>query len=68
MTSATHANETVPLFAGTIQIVGLADINCRPAYGANLAPQNLLALIGRDILNMGVLIANGPEGTISFAI
>ena len=36
--------------------------------GANLAPQGLIALIGRDVLRHGTLFYNGVDGSISFAI
>ena len=69
MTSATHANEIVPIFAGRMTIQGLpVSIDATRAYGANLAPQGLVALIGRDILAKCVLIYNGSDGSFSLSI
>jgi len=51
MTSATHAEEIVPIFAGQIQVQGLGEISAHRAFGANLEPQGIIALIGRDVLN-----------------
>ena len=68
MASATHENETVPIYAGTIQIAQDVNVVCRRAYGANLKSQGLIALIGRDLMANGVLIVNGPEGTVTLAL
>ena len=69
MTSATHINEIVPIFAGRMTINGLpVHIDATKAYGANLAPQGLVALIGRDILARCVLIYNGIDGSFSLSI
>ena len=69
MTSATHANEIVPIFAGRMTIQGLpVSIDATRAYGANLAPQGLVALIGRDILASCVLIYNGSDDSFSLSI
>lgn len=69
MTSATHADEIVPIFAGKLDIAGLPnDITMHRAYGANLAPQGLIALIGRDALKSCVLVYNGPDGSFSLSL
>lgn len=67
MTSATHESEIVPLYAGSLRINGLPDYKMKKAYGANLDPQGLVALIGRDMLASCVLIVNGLEGTVTLS-
>ena len=44
------------------------DINLEYALGANLGGQNLIALIGRDLLQSAVLVYNGTDGTVSLSI
>lgn len=67
--SATHANEIVPIYAGRFAIQGLhQNIDTTKAYGANLDSQNLIILIGRDVLSRCVLVYNGPESSISLSV
>ena len=69
MTSATHADEAVPIYAGRISIEGTAlIIDANRAYGANLAPQKLVAPIGRDLLSHCVLVYNGTDGSFSLSV
>ena len=68
MHSATHANEIVPIFAGRLMISGLCAVDANRAYGASLAPQGLVALIGRDILAQCQFTYNGVDGSFSIAI
>ena len=69
MTSATHENEIVPIYAGRLTIQGISqNVNAFRAFGANLRPQGLVALIGRDLLASCVLIYNGPDGSFSLSI
>lgn len=67
MTSATHEDQPTPIFAGRLTFGG---VNCpiNHAMGANLMPQGLIALIGRDILRHGILIYNGADGSVTFAM
>lgn len=67
MTSASHENHPVPVYSGKLIIPNL-NINIERGMGANLAPQNLIALIGRDVMRHGTLFYNGMDGSISFAI
>lgn len=67
MASATHAEEIVPIFAGNIQIAGLGNISANRAYGANLEPQGIIALIGRDVLKQMILFYNGTDGTFTLS-
>ena len=67
MSSATHENHEVPVFAAKIDIPGFVAINATRCMGANLASQGIVALLGRDILRSTVLIYNGPAGTISIS-
>ena len=69
MSSATHENHTVPVFAGLIEIAGLdCHINMLQGMGARLATQGIIALIGRDVLARTIFTYNGSAGTISLAI
>ena len=69
MTSATHTNEKVPVFAGRLIIEATSiTVNANRAFGANLAPQGLIALIGRDLLAQCVLVYNGLDGSFSLSI
>ena len=69
MTSATHVNEIVPIYAGKIEIIGISiNVNVLKAYGANLKSQGLVALIGRDLLAKCVLVYNGPDSSFSLSI
>lgn len=67
MTSASHANIQSPMFAGKL-IAPSLNLNLEQALGANLASQGLIALIGRDVLRLGILVYNGVDGSFSFAI
>ncbi len=67
MSSASHTNHPVPLFAGKL-ILPTITVNVENGMGANLATQGLIALIGRDILQHGTLFYNGLDGSVSFAI
>lgn len=68
MTSATHANEPCNVHPISIEVTG-ANINIEApdALGANLAPQGLLLLIGRNVLQHCNLIYNGIAGTITLS-
>lgn len=67
MTSATHAQHDVPVFAAKLVIPDFS-IDAEYALGANLDDQNLIALIGRDVLQEAVLVYNGTAGTVSLSI
>ena len=69
MTSASHASQNVPTFAGKI-ICPTITINVESGMGANLSSfgSQLIVLLGRDILGSAVLIYNGPDGHFSLAI
>lgn len=69
ITSATHEAEVVPIYAGKLDIAGLAtNLTTHRAYGANLASQGLIALIGRDVLKNCVLVYNGLDGSFSLSL
>ena len=69
LTSATHEAEPVPVYAGKLDIAGLPNnIVAHRAYGANLASQGLVALIGRDVLQRCVLVYNGLDGSFSLSL
>lgn len=67
LTSATHANEVVPVYAGLLSIPQLGEIKTLSALGAKLAPLGLIALIGRDALMSCVLVYNGKDGSFSIS-
>ncbi len=67
MTSATHHDEEVPIFAAQIEIQGFRSVNAPRAFGANLAPMGIVALIGRDILKSSIMIYNGTTGDFSIS-
>lgn len=60
MTSATHEAEPCGVYAIRLNINSI-DVDVNRAYGANLAPQGLLALIGRDVLSRGIFVYNGSS-------
>ncbi len=67
MASASHANQVVPLYAGKLIIQNVC-INLEKGMGVNLSGfPDLIALIGRDILESAVLIYNGPDGSVTLA-
>ena len=69
MHSATHANETVPIYAGSLTIQGVnINLLAHRAYGVNLSEQGLIGLIGRDVLSKCILIYNGPDSSFSISI
>ena len=67
MTSATHDAVDVPLYAVQLNIPDLGTVTARRAYAAQLEPQGLIALIGRDILKFWNFTYNGPAGTFSIS-
>lgn len=62
MTSASHDGYPTPLYAGRLQMAGL-DLAGTTMMGGNLAPQGLIALIGRDLLEHCMFIYDGHAGT-----
>ena len=69
MTSATHENELVPVYAARLDIAGIPEnVEAKRAYGAMLEPQGLIALVGRDLLASCILVYNGPDGSFSLSL
>jgi predicted aspartyl protease len=69
MTSASHASTPQNVYPVLIEVVGPGiRINVARAIGANLAPQGIIALIGRDFLQHCTLFYNGVTGEITLAI
>ena len=69
MSSASHTKHEVPVYGGgKLVIPEFSDIELEYATGANLDGLNLIALIGRDILQATVLVYNGTDGSISLSI
>ena len=68
MNSASHAKHEVPVYSGKLVVPEFIDINMEYAMGASLDGQNLIALIGRDLLQAAVLVYNGMDGTTSLSL
>ena len=69
ISSATHSNAVVPIYAGRLMIQNLhQNIESKRAYGVNLDSQGLIALIGRDLLASCIFIYNGPDSSFSLSI
>ena len=69
MISASHSSTLQNVYPIQIEMVGLPiTINVPRTIGANLKPQGLLLLIGREVLQHGTLMYNGMAGEITFAI
>lgn len=67
--SASHAATQQNVYPARIEVVGLSiAINALNAIGAPLAPQGIIALIGRDVLQHCTLFYNGMTGSISLAM
>lgn len=58
----------VPIFAGEIKVPGIGEIRATQAYGIEIAPQGLVALLGRDILSSCVFTYNGPAATFTLSL
>lgn len=68
MHTASHAEHEVPVYSGKLSIPSFGDVELEYAMGANLDGQNLIALIGRDVLQAAVLVYNGTDGAVSLSI
>lgn len=69
MASASHASHPANVYPIKLTIAGLPiGINAPRAVGAELKVQDLIALIGRDILTRCTLHYNGPAGQITLSI
>ena len=69
MASATHDAVEVPVYAVQLNVPSLSLIvTARRAFAAQLRPQGLVALIGRDILKFWNFTYNGPAGTFGISI
>jgi predicted aspartyl protease len=67
--SASHASTEQNVYPIQIEVVGLPiSIEAPNAIGATLAPQGLIALIGRDVLQYCTLFYNGLIGSITLSI
>ena len=65
MASASHAKHEVPVYGAKLVIPHFSAIDVEYAMGANLDEMNLIALIGRDLLQRAVLVYNGTDGSIA---
>ena len=64
MISASHSENPVPIFYGKLTFAGFS-FDCLRAMGANLALQDLVALIGRDLLQHEPLFCNGSDDSVA---
>jgi predicted aspartyl protease len=69
MTSASHAGNVQPVYPVHLQIPGSIGIDVPRAVGFPLAAsQGIIAIIGRDVLQFGVLVYNETAGLVSFSV
>lgn len=69
MASASHPASPRNVYPITIEITGLPfPLNAPRAIGAELIPQGLLLLIGRDALQFCTVFYNGTTGEITLSI
>ena len=69
MSSASHADVIVPVFAGQLEMPGFTKIAVpHGLIGVNLNGNGVIALIGRDLMKVAVLTYNGPDGSYTLAI
>ena len=68
MASASHAKHEVPVYSAKLVIPDFSAIDVEYAMGASLDEMNLIALIGRDLLQGAVLVYNGTDGSIALSI
>jgi predicted aspartyl protease len=67
MTSATHKDQSCNVYPVQINLPSVV-LNSPRTMGAALAPQGLLVLIGRDVLQNCTLFYNGPTGQITLSL
>lgn len=73
MSSATHADQEVPVYVGKLTLLGSPlEMNLHRALGATLShisqDGGVIALLGRDLLSNAVLVYHGNEGFVSLSI
>lgn len=68
MTSASHDAHPCNLYPIQITLPQGISFGAPRAMGANLKAQGLVAIIGRDILQMCTLFYNGPAGQLTISL
>lgn len=69
MTSATHDQHPCNIYPIQIAMPSSGVVFGAPrAMGAKLAPQGLIAIIGRDILSVCTLFYNGSQGQVTLSL
>ena len=69
MSSATHAQVDRNVYPIQVEVIGFPiRLQAPRAIGAELSPQGLLLLIGRDVLQICTLFYNGPTGELTLSI
>ena len=69
ISTPSHSNHRAKVYAGAELHVPDANltINLPGAIGSNLKDQGIQVLLGRDVLQHGILIYNGLDGSFSFS-
>lgn len=65
--SGVTGSKTVPVFAAKLSILDKYNIDTPNAIGVKIRDQGLIALIGRDVLNISALHCNGPKGMTTWS-
>ncbi len=68
MCSASHESTQANVYPVQLHIPGFMNVNVPRAIGANMNPQGIVALIGRDFLKNCTLHYNGPMGQLTIGI
>ncbi len=69
MCSASHASHKANVYPIHLEMTGFPiQLNVARAMGAELAPQGIIALIGRDVLGCCCFIYNGISGDITLSM
>ena len=58
----------VPLFAAKVEIKRVGVLTSPRCLGVDLQGQDIIALIGRDLLRRAVFVYNGTNGTVSLSL
>ena len=59
---------TVPTYAFSVAIPGLAQVQCHRGVGCDLGGQDIAMLLGMDLLSHCLFIINGPGGRLTISL
>lgn len=68
MASASHSNHPSPVYSVSLGIQNQITVNAGRVIGAELDPQGLIALIGRDVLAYCTFFYNGHSGAVTLSV